>query len=175
MTVHVLGCGPSGETYKANGDRCIAVNDAYKFGEQFSDLLLINAPLQFTLARLDTIRRTPAARFVILHTLVNVWKQYDIIASEAIEPQLMPGPHALKTDKLYFTNNSTFTAMTYAVTQGAKNVVLHGVDFDNHRFLRFADCAPDFTRYAQWARQHGIRVFKSSSRSRLVLEIWKEN
>jgi hypothetical protein len=174
MTVHILGCGPSGIYYEPTGDRCIGVNDADKWSVKFSDLLLINSPVQFTKARLDTIQSTQASRLIVLKSLVNQWQILNK-PIEPIQPILFPGNHSIRSDQLYFTNNSPFVAMTYAVREGADKVVLWGVDFDGHKYLRFEDCVQDFTRYAQWCSKQDVRIMKGSSKSRLVLEIWKGN
>jgi hypothetical protein len=172
MTIDILGCGPSGQFYKPSGNRLIGVNDSYKYGHPLSDLIIINAPLQFELQRLSVILETKPGRFLTLDRYADSWRKAGMQEAEIITPVSMPGVAYMRKDGVYFTNNSPFVAMTYAVTQGATEVVLWGVDFAGHRFLRFQDCAPDFTKYAQWARANGIKIFKGHKSSGLVLEIY---
>jgi len=184
MICHIIGCGSTGGLYvPGENDYVIGVNDAGKFGYEFNELLFLNPPHHFnefygsdqkiSISRLDVIRLTTCNNVVCLSTLVNQWLEY--FKKVIPLPQLTrwTGKH-FKPSEVYHTNTSPFTAMSYAVRLGFTNIVLWGVDFNNHKHLTAVDCVPKFSLYAQEVKRFDVRIFKGSSQSKLVLEVWKE-
>lgn len=176
MTAHILGCGPSlfqfSKDFIAPGSFIIGVNDSFKLGVPMDVLVFMNWPIQFSAERMEVIQRTETKKVVTLHTMVNDWSKY-FMNVEGISTSTMPSYANFKINRVYNTNNSPFAAMSYAVANGFKEIVLWGVDFQGHKFLRFQDCAPEYTKFAQIVRPFGVSIKKGSNQSKLVLEIWK--
>lgn len=179
MTAHILGCGPSlfkfSKDLVAPGSIIIGVNDSFKLGVSMDVLLFMNWPIQFHQERMEIIKRTETSKVVTLTPMKTEWEKYFPVV-EGISATVMPSKANFKLSQVYHTQNSPFCAMSYAVAvAGAHEVVLWGVDFIGHKFLRYQDCAPEYTLYSQVVRPFGISIKKGSNESPLVLEVWKSS
>lgn len=177
----ILGCGSTGAEYKfQDGDYVIGVNDCWKFGTHLNELLFLNPPHHFNelgdnaRPRIETIKQTSCNSVVCLVPLVVKWKQHFPVVSPLPVLTRWIGQHRYSSNVVYHTNNSPFTAMSYAVRLGFKEIVLFGVDFANHKHLNAVSCAPDFSEFSQAIKRDGVKLYKGSSKSRLVLEVYKQ-
>ncbi len=138
MTVSIVACGPSAkEWYKTPCDLSIGVNDCVKFGRQVDWLCVVNAPDKFTpkakngwTDRLFTITSSKPKKFLCHNTQ---WKKW---FPEAEMLHLQPFRGSVKRFRIVFriasSKTSPFVAMNIAFHEGAKDIILWGVDFLNH-------------------------------------------
>lgn len=165
--VHILGCGPTGAYYDNQGV-CIGVNDAGKFGKRLSALLFLNRPSHFPEERLSIIRATQVDVAITYGNLTTMWRPYfDNIVTL---PPMQRWTGHYDPGVVYHTNNSPFTAMSYAAYLGYKEIVLWGVDFVDHRWLKPTDCVPDFQRFRERSR---LNIYKGHKDSNLNFPVWK--
>jgi hypothetical protein len=167
MIYSVVGCGESAkEWFNTFCDVSIGVNDCFKFGHQVDYLLCVNAPFKFlpTKAnnytdRLSTIRKSNPQKF--LTSLCYEWRKYrqDL---QCMKIQRF-GKH-LNKESVYHTRSSTFIAMSWAYKQGAKDIILWGVDFLNHADFPVEQRATQFEieeyrRFADMIEKEGTKVW----------------
>jgi hypothetical protein len=155
----------------------IGVNDAGKFSKRIDDLLFINRPRHFNEpalynegARIDVIKQTNVKRVITLTTLAEEWRNY--FPDQVGTITVTRWRKTFQRDQVYHTNNSPFSAMTYAVTQRYEDIVLWGVDFNNHRYLKAIEASPDFSEYAFAVSKIGVRIFKGHTDQKLNLPLW---
>jgi len=81
----------------------------------------------------------------------------------------------VQPDQVYHVDNSPFTAMSLAVTYGYTDIVLWGVDFNTHRYLKAVTSSPPFNQFA-WAvqKKFGVRIFKGHTDQSLNLSVWEQ-
>lgn len=130
MIVSVIGCGSSAEGwYNTPHDYSIGVNDAFRWGFGFDELIIVNSPKSFTPERLETIKRT---KFDKVKTNSGNWDkifpQQEIIRMQSFGKYLKKG-------HIYSSKSSPFVAMSIAFNMGATDVILHGCDYENHPAL----------------------------------------
>jgi hypothetical protein len=164
---HILGCGDTGQ-YFDNFGFCIGVNDSGKFGKKINTLLFLNRPSHFTEDRLKIIRSTSVDMVVTYGNLAIMWKPYFDNIYTLPELRRWTGTYDPKI--IYHTNNSPFTAMAYAAYLGFKEIVLWGVDFKDHKWLKPVECVPDFSRFRE---QSKLNIYKGHKDSNLNLPVWK--
>jgi hypothetical protein len=169
---HVVACGPTGAHLSRDKDHyVIGVNDAAKFGHSMNALLFLNAERQFTLDRQEIIRSTKVEKAICIEPVAKDWAKYWPV--EVIKTSNFPQEFYFDPKVIYTTNSSAFTAMSYAFTVlGATDIILHGVDFLGHKFLKFEDSAPAFTKFDKIVRKYGCQVYRGSKENRLVLQLW---
>lgn len=126
--ISVVACGPTGSLWDGSGPS-IGVNDAEKFGRPVGALIVVNS--DFELPRLQIIKKTLApAGF---YSQLNYW------SSQPNFRYLPPmkrfnGRENLCDDfkYVYSSRTSPFVAISLAALWGHKEIVLYGVDFENH-------------------------------------------
>lgn len=142
MTVSIIGCGDSAkEWFKTPCDLSIGVNDCVKFGHQVNHLVVVNSPLKFHpkvsnnyVNRFKTITDSKPERF-FCHN--SNWKPY-FPKYELLSLRTFIGTY--KKDRIYSAKTSPFVAVTLAVSLGATEIILFGVDMINHhKFSAQAD------------------------------------
>lgn len=173
--IAVLGAGPTSAHFQRKNtyDYVIGVNDAGKFGHEMDALLFLNAMRQFTPDRQQTITSTRVSKAICISNVIADFTPY--WPTELIRTEALPHPDYFDPKKIYHTDNSPFAAMCYAfAVMGATDVVLWGVDFIDHKFLRFESSAPPFTKYDKLIRKSGGKVWRGHRDMRLVLELWQE-
>lgn len=128
MLVSIVACGKSAEGWQNTPcDYSIAVNDAFKFAHPFNELLLINSPKMFEPSRLEVIKKTQCNK---VKTNSGNWSkifpQQEIIRLQSFGKYLKKG-------HIYSSKSSPFVALSLAFNLGATDVILHGVDMENHK------------------------------------------
>lgn len=177
-TCFILGCGDTGMFMPDKQAYVIGVNDAGKFNKSIDELLFINRPRHFNepalyipdVSRLDVIKRTPFHKLMTLETLEREWRE--LFGDQVHTFTVTRWAKTLQLGQVYHTDNSPFTAMTYAVTLGYKNVVLWGVDFNNHRYLKAVNSSPPFSQYAMAVSKMGVTIYKGHTDQKLNLPLW---
>ncbi len=178
MTCHILACGPSGEFYKRQPDDfVIGVNDAGKWGHKIDELVFINRPRHFLATkyqadRLQIIKATKVTQIVTVRDLTEKWKEYFPTTHVYQLPNIVKWHGKIDPGVFYCTNNSPFTAMSYALTLGFTDIILHGVDFVDHRWIKAPEAAPAYSEFAMRSIHLGCAIWKGHKMSRLNLPIW---
>lgn len=134
MICSIVACGTSAsEWFKTPCDLSIGVNDCVKYGHQVDYLVVVNAPDKFIARakngftdRLATITNSSPKRF-FCHN--QNWKPY---FPKAELLALKPFSGSLTAGRVYKSSTSPFVAITLAFAEGAKDIILWGVDFLNH-------------------------------------------
>lgn len=126
MIYTVVASGDSAKNWIPRGTT-IGVNDALKWGRDTDILILVNAPGKFK-ERLDIIKKSKAK---VLTNSVNMWRPY-FPNCQKIERLISFNAKILK-NFVYMSQTSPIIAISYAIKQGAKEIILYGVDFVNHR------------------------------------------
>lgn len=181
MTVHVIGCGESAEGWADWSDASdwisIGVNDAFKWGYDFTYLFLVDPPENFRNEpeRMKIIKCTDPAALV---SFSMRWKAhfpgttFDLEKSQIFTNKIVPG-------RQYHSKTSTFAAMSYALNMGATEIVLHGIDLNTHHLFKPGKKAREFeirqyAAFAEQAKLKGVRICVSSETSALSkhLPIW---
>jgi len=140
----------------------IGVNDCEKFGNKVASLVVVNS--DFELPRLQVIKNTVApAGF---YSQLTYWYN---------QPNYKPLPpmkrftgreNKLETGWIYSSRTSPFIAITLAALWGHKEIVLYGVDFENHpivrddRLMREVD---QYKRLSEFLHIRGISLFLSTN------------
>jgi hypothetical protein len=173
----ILGCGETGMFMPVGvGAYVIGVNDANKFSKPIDELVFINRPRHFQepalyteSSRLTVIKNTKVKKIVTLTTLAREWEDY--FPGQVHTITVTRWRKSVNKDQVYHVDNSPFTAMSLAVTYGYDTIVLWGVDFVNHRFLKPETSAPAFNQFA-FAVSKYCKIYKGHSDSNLNLPIW---
>lgn len=191
MTVNIIGCGETGAKWDGTGDS-IGVNDCLKFGHPVDYLMVLDNPERFTPERREIILNSAPEHFVS-----NQWGWMKHFSKREMPKQKMQyqelhitnGPSFIshrfsrwkgtfKPDRVWYSNTSTFPAITLAVLLGYKKIVLWGVDFVTHRKWNHVDEAgkEEIERYKQLCMQlndYGVGVYLGAEGSALsFLEVY---
>jgi hypothetical protein len=158
--MNIISCGPTGSTWDGSGPS-IGVNDCEKFGRKVDALVVVNS--DFEIPRLQIIKKTLApAGF---YSQLTYWQD---------QPNYRPLPrmkrftgreNKLETGWIYSSRTSPFVAITLAALWGHKEIVLYGVDFDDHpvvrdeRLIREVD---QYKRLSEFLHIRGISLFLST-------------
>jgi hypothetical protein len=180
---HVIGCGSTSAYFIEVGipeqGYLIGVNDAGKWGYHFNQLLFLNRPRHFNelengRPRIEVIKESKFGSIICLKNLVEDWQNEFPHKSVMSLPTLIRWNNSHRYDPMtvYHSNNSPFTAMSYAATLGFATIVLWGVDFRSHKHIKPLDAVPAFSEFAQ--AKHNVRIFKGHKESLLNLPVWKE-
>lgn len=166
MRIHVLGLGKSLEEYKPNAEISIGVNDIFSRIET-DFIVCIDPPNRFTDQRIETINNSTPVKFF---TNRNEWehvKGYHLITLNPVRGSVKE----LRSDKICYSNNSPFVACVMAYKLGAKEIVLHGVDFVDHHALskseQFSRAMNDFKKLNDELKKYRVKLFVSSKYSTL--------
>lgn len=128
MTTAIIACGSSAQHWgKQQFDLSIGVNDCYKHGYQPDQLVIVNFPSKFDKQRMDTILKTRPKK-VFTHTVQ--WKKH---FSNVELLHLSPFTGYVRDNMIYSSKTSPMVAISLALKQGAREIVLFGVDFKNHK------------------------------------------
>lgn len=122
----VVASGDSAKGWIPRGTT-IGVNDCLKWGRDTDILILVNAPGKFK-ERLNIIKQSKAR---VLTNSLNMWRPY-FKDCQKIERLISFNGKILK-NFVYMSQTSPIIAISYAIKQGATEIVMYGVDFLNHR------------------------------------------
>jgi len=157
MLYSVIGCGDSSKNWVPRGIT-IGVNDSLRFGRDTDVLILVNAPAKFK-ERLNVIKKSKAK---VLTNSVHTWKPY-FPECQKIERLISFNSRILK-NFVYMSQTSPIIAISYAIKQGAKEIILWGVDFLNHRKWAKGTKAGDreiavYCRFFKECERIGVKVY----------------
>lgn len=171
-TYHIIGCGATAAFWDGQG-HSIGVNDCFKY-HPVESLVLVNTPNKFSPDRMQVIRNSEPEK-VYAHNAQ--WKSY-FPKMQLIQPKQFLG--RLRRGDIYHANTSPFVAMSIAFNQGAKELILWGVDFKTHRFMSPGSgyLKAELNAYESLINaleRNGCSVFLGSEESELnkILPVWK--
>lgn len=175
MTVAVVGCGNSAHKWgQHKHDLSIGVNDAFKWGYPLDQLVVINFQRKFTPARMRIILATNAPK-VWTHT--STWHGK---FPHAVIIKLTPFNGNVRNDLIYCSKTSPMVAMSLAVRQGARDLVIYGVDMLNHPAYRAGTKHGDYEiknyiKFFQQLNKRGVNIFRGADGSAFdaVLPLYK--
>lgn len=161
------------------GAHVVGVNDCWKFGKPVNELLFLNRPRHFNepcigtdKQRIDVIKETPCSQVIVLDTIASEWEKMFPDKIRVIKVTRFRKEY--KPMQLYHSDSSPFTAMSYAVTLGFKEIVLWGVDLIDHKYLKPETSAPVFNQFAQAVEKYGVNIYKGNRESNLSLRVWEQ-
>lgn len=174
MKIAVLGLGPSLDNYSPSlyFDLVIGVNDiSGRLGpEQDADIVVcVDTPNSFSNEpkRLEVIKNCrPIKGFYGNSNLWSIYQpNFNLLKLAPVRGDTsFIDTHVLKS------NNSTYVAVSLAYRLGAKEIVLYGVDFINHKHIKdkTLDMAlKDFRKLYTALRERNVFLFVGSKESRL--------
>lgn len=176
MIAAVIGLGSTAKDWFNNPhDFSISVNDGAKWGKDPDYLVLIDSKVNFKNEpeRLETIRKTKAKK-VFCHgpTWKEFFPDYELIRLQGFNKYLKKG-------HVYCSKSSPFVAASICFNMGAKDIVLFGVDFQNHHSLSPGTKVFDYEmrnwqKFAIKLRENGSGLYVSSNESQLsqFLPVW---
>lgn len=166
MKVHVLGLGETLNEFKPDGNITIGVNDIQRF-HKTDYVVCVDHPDVFNAERLEAIKDSDCIGF---YTQLEEWKRYNPNV-KIIEFNRGRGLiDGIDTDKFCYSNNSPYVACILAYKLGAKEIVLHGVDFNDHPHLNGASRDKAFRDYKELQKalnKRGVSIYCNSSDSYL--------
>lgn len=173
MTVSIVACGNSAENWHSvKTDLSIGTNDAMKWGAHPDQLVVIDSPKRFLPERMDIIKSTQS-KFIVRD---DQWKG---ILPNYEKVRLQQFTKHLKKGHVYCSKTSSFVALSLAFNQGATDVILFGVDLNDHATFNPKNRIRDYElrQYEKFCRmlaEQGTKVWVSSEESALsrFLNVW---
>lgn len=174
MIVSVVACGASAQYYDGSGFS-IGVNDAFKWGHKLNFLLVVNHPTKFRSEpeRFDTITQSKPEKFISHSSAWRTWfPNLELI-------RLYTYHSRADKFRIYHSQTSPFVAISYAVTMGATDIILWGVDFIDHKIFRAESKKQRYEvdvyhQFINSISKHGVRVWLGAEGSALELPLWKK-
>lgn len=179
MTISIVACGPSAKDWnKVPCDLSIGVNDCVKFGAEVDHLVVINASHKFkpntkngNTDRLKIIIESKPKRF-FCHD--SRWRQY---FPKAELLTLKPFLGIVRKGRIMQSRTSPFVAITMAYNEGAKDIILWGIDFKNHPDIKGQLMDRELEEYRRLfasLKDHGVNCWVGSEESVLTkyLKVW---
>jgi hypothetical protein len=170
----VVGCGDSAKGWIPRGTT-IGVNDVLKFGRDVDILIVVNSPAKFK-ERLNIIKKSKAK---VLTNSVNLWKPH-FQNCQKIERLISFNAKILK-NFVYMSQTSPIIAISYAIKQGAKEIIIWGVDFINHRKWAKGTKSGDreimvYQRFFKECERIGVKVYLGANNTAFdnYLPLWIE-
>lgn len=162
--ISVIGCGQSAkEWYKTPCDLSIGVNDCVKHGHDVDWLVVVNVVQKFQprlkndfIDRLKTIIDSKPKRF-FCHN--GAWKQW---FPEAELLQLMPFRGRVQKFRIASSKTSSFVALHLAFQESPTDIILWGIDFQNHPYVHgqlLQSELSEYRRLFEALEQQGIKVW----------------
>jgi hypothetical protein len=126
MISTVVALGNSGINWKPRR-LTIGVNEYLMWGRQAEVMVLVNAPHKFSLYEMNLIKQHKGK---VMTNSPGQWSKY-FPQAELLKHM---GQFNLRVQKgrIYSSSTSPMIAISYAMTQGATEIILYGVDFKNH-------------------------------------------
>lgn len=171
MRAHILGLGESLQFFQPDGGLTIGVNDICK--HYTPDIVVcVDKPERFEKERLQTIVSGKQKRFV---THMPGWSGYQVSGLEV--QRIQPYNPRMLGKVLMHSNNSTFVAAVLAYMEGAKEIVLWGVDLNSHPHIKdqvAKRAREDFENLSRHLLVMGVKLCVGSPVSSLhkVLPLW---
>lgn len=126
MIATVVALGQSAKDWIPRG-LTIGVNEYLVWGKQADAIIIVNAPHKFSSEEMNLIVKHKGK---MLTNSPKQWGQY----FKNAEPLKHMGAFNLRVQKgrLYTSQTSPMIAISYAMQQGATEVIIYGVDFKTH-------------------------------------------
>lgn len=168
MTINCIGCGSSAKHWDGSG-YSIGVNDVYKLGHPVTELIIVNHPRKFK-ERLNTILdggKANAYGQVFSHKPGD-WKELN-----AVQLPLSPFSNRVRKGVVYKSGGtSPFIAISKAFYNGATEIVIWGVDFQNHPVFKPGSNALknelfQYKKLIEGIGNHGVQVYLGAAGSAL--------
>lgn len=162
MIVSIIACGDSArDWFKTPCDLSIGVNDAFKFGAQPDQLVIINFERKFTHERLKTILATRPTK-VWTHT--STWQKH---FNNAVVMRLTTFSGYVRDGLIYSSKTSPIVALSLAVKQGATEIILWGIDMLTHKTYRKGTKDGDYEiknylKFIEQIKKRGIKVYRGA-------------
>lgn len=171
MLYNIIGCGETGSSWNGYG-LSIGVNDCEKTGKKVDALVLINTPDRFFAERIDTIKASKAKIYTD-DICFNSWKRYFPAPIVLPMRRWAGGFSEKRPDRIYHSDTSPFVAMSLAFVSGAKEIVLWGVDFQNHHLyspgkIKFNNEVNNYRSFAAALKRKDCKVYVGDKRSFLA-------
>lgn len=176
-TIFVLGLGETLKYFKDFDKDAIGVNDIWKHVET-KYIMCLDSKTSFTHERLKRIRTSWPD---IFYSHLKEWEPH--FKSHFQKLPLVMGQDkaggSFEPGKLYYSTNTTFTACSLAATQGYKNIVMYGADFNTHPNIKGPNQIKTVLTHFKWLNDNlkplGINLFIGHPKSKLsqVLPLWK--
>jgi len=141
MTAFIIGCGYSAKDwflqlpYPMTGILksviTIGVNDCIKWGIDTDYLMLIDSLNGFKNEpeRVKTISKSKAKILTHGDTWKKIFSRYEVLKLQGFSKHL-------NKKHVYSSKSSPFVALSYAFNLGAENIVMWGVDMNDHQLFR---------------------------------------
>lgn len=166
---HIVGIGPSLKHYKRDGNFSIGCNDCFRYVE--TDYLVV-------VSNLDPKRAAVvnASRPKKLLTFLSRWATHP---SHEHIGQLHPWKshraNMMNQGIVHSSNNTPFICASLAYNMGYREIVLWGVDFTDHPYLRgeaLNKTVVDFDQLQKEFVKNGASMFLGSPGSILSFDLW---
>lgn len=145
MKIDVLGLGETLEHYKNDGSISIGVNDIQRYVST-DYVVCVDVPSVFSAERLEGIKNSKCKGF---YTQLKEWQKL-VDNVNLIEFNRGRGLiDGIDSEKFCYSNNSPYVACILAYKLGAKEIVLWGVDFNDHPHLNGASRDKAFRDYKE--------------------------
>lgn len=178
-TIFVLGLGETLKFFNDFKAPTIGVNDIWsKVKTQI--VVCVDQPSKFVPDRLNTIKNCKPK---IFFSQLKEWGKYITepyywnVPIVAVDHRKTP----FRENVIYHSNNSPFVACSLASTLNYKNIVIYGVDFNNHPKLKGSFALTRIVKDFDWLKgnleKRGIELFVGHRASKLseVMPVWERS
>lgn len=138
----IIACGQSAKDWEPlEGYHSIGVNDCFKWGKPTDHLIVCNRPSQFTASRYQTIINSTPKYF---YTQCDAWEKFVVnrqnrksrlVSNNPSYPEIrfLQWSGHLYPDTVFYNQTSPFIALSLALHFGAREIVMYGCDFVDHK------------------------------------------
>lgn len=145
MKINVLGLGDTLKHYVNDGSICIGVNDIQRY-HNTDYVVCVDSPDVFKPERLEGIK---ASKCIGFYTQLEDWTKL-VQNINIIEFNRGRGlVEEIDTNRFCYSNNSPYVACVLAYKLGATEIVLWGVDFNDHPHLNGSARDKSFRDYKE--------------------------
>lgn len=175
MISTVVALGQSAKDWTPRG-LTIGVNEYLMWGKQADVMVIVNAPHKFSHSEMTLINQHKG------RLLTNTPKQWGKHIPKA-EPLKHMGAFNLRVqrDRLYSSATSPMIAISYAMQQGADEIVIYGVDFKDHPKYKTGTKHGDheigiYKRFFASCQKLGVKIYLGANGSVFdeTIQLWKD-
>lgn len=177
-TIFVLGLGETLKYFRHFDRPSIGVNDIWKHIPT-KQIMCLDAKDRFSPERLKTIRTSWPDVF---YSHLKEWEPH--FKSHFNHLPLNMGHDKAGKEfifgKVFYSNNTPFTACSLASTQGFKNIVVFGADFNTHPLIKGPVIVGETIKHYKWLHEnlkgHGVNLYVGHRQSKLsqVLPVYND-
>ncbi len=174
--VTIVGCGESARNWIPRG-HTLGVNDSWRWGKPTDSLLVCNRPVEFKQdGRLEIITSSNPKTFYSHKSnwayAFPDWKKISLVQWYGV----------IRRGQQYSSNSSPFIAISLAWNLGAKDIILWGVDFMNHKTFNPGNPYRDkevevYMQLIGALKEEGVRVWLGANNTAFdnLIPIYEEN